>query len=98
MLTDSPAAPHVANLARDNRHILRPRPLTVDAAHLAKLLGVGVRSIRTWDYSGKIPRPLALGGRRVWYLPEVRSWLANGAPSREEWEARKAARRNARHR
>lgn len=70
--------------------------LTVDAAALAKLLGVGVRTVRTLDYAGKLPRSLRLGARVVWYLPEIRAWLANGAPPREEWEAIREARRRRR--
>lgn len=72
--------------------------LAVDAAELAKLLGVGVRTVRTLDYAGKLPRSVRLGARVVWYLPEIRAWLATGAPPRAEWEALRAARRNRKRR
>jgi predicted DNA-binding transcriptional regulator AlpA len=69
----------------------RLSPLVVDAARLAKLLGVGLRSVRTWDAAGKLPRPIKLGVRTVWVLAEIRAWLAAGAPDRETWEGHKRA-------
>lgn len=69
--------------------------LAVDAEELGLLLDCGVRSVRTWDYAGKLPRPVELGARRLWYLPEIRAWLRAGAPSREAWEImRKQKRKN----
>jgi predicted DNA-binding transcriptional regulator AlpA len=60
-----------------------------DAKALAVLLGgVGLRSIRTWDAAGKLPRPIKVGGRVMWRLDEIRRWLAAGAPARAEWEVR----------
>ncbi len=68
-------------------------PLVVDARRLAKLLGAGVRTVRTWDAAGKLPSPVRLGGKVVWRADEIRDWLAAGAPRREEWQARRAAAR-----
>jgi predicted DNA-binding transcriptional regulator AlpA len=68
-------------------------PLAVDAKRLAQLLSAGVRTIRTWDAAGKLPKPFKLGGRTLWYLPEIRAWLRAGAPHRERWEVMKTARR-----
>lgn len=67
-------------------------PLVVDAKRLAKLLCVGLRTIRTLDAAGKIPRPIRLAGVR-WRVREIRAWLEAGAPNRDEWEARIAASR-----
>lgn len=68
-------------------------PLVVDARRLAKLLCAGIRTVRTWDAAGRLPKPLRIGGRVVWRVDEIRAWLAAGAPNRDEWEARKAASR-----
>lgn len=68
-------------------------PLVADAARLARLLCCGVRTVRTWDAAGKLPAPLRIGGRVVWSVAEIRAWLAAGAPSRDEWAARHAARK-----
>jgi predicted DNA-binding transcriptional regulator AlpA len=69
--------------------------MVADAECLAELLGLGVRTIRTMDAAGKLPRPLKLGARTVWIIREVREWLAaarNGIPpDRREWEALRAA-------
>ena len=63
----------------------------LDAERLARMLsGVGVRTIRTWDAAGKLPRPVKIGGRTLWYVREVHAWLAAGSPDRATWEAMKA--------
>jgi predicted DNA-binding transcriptional regulator AlpA len=77
------------NPARSTTRRRRSPRLVADAKYLARLLGVGVRSLRTWDYSGKIPAPIKLGARTVWVISEIRAWLAAGAPNRAVWEARK---------
>jgi hypothetical protein len=85
---DTPAPTHPPT----RRKCRRLSPLVADAKRLARLLGVGVRSIRTWDYAGKLPRPIKLGTRTVWVLggeSGIRAWLTAGAPPRQEWEARK---------
>jgi prophage regulatory protein len=68
-------------------------PLVADAKGLAKLLGLGVRTIRTHDAAGKLPQPVKLGGRVVWRLDEIRAWLDAGAPDRATWAALRAARK-----
>ena len=74
-------------------HKRRPLPLVVDARRLARLLCAGIRTVRTWDAAGKLPKPIRIGGRVVWRVDEIRAWLDAGAPNRDEWEARKAASR-----
>ena len=69
-------------------------PLTVDAKRLARLLGQSLRTIRTWDASGKLPQPLRIGGRVVWRLEEINAWLEAGAPRRTEWNAIRKQQRN----
>ena len=67
-------------------------PLLIDAKLLAKLLSVGLRTVRAMDASGKLPQPLRIGGRVVWRLEEIRAWIDAGALLRAEWNARKASR------
>ena len=67
-------------------------PHVDDARRLAVLLGVGVRTVRTWDAAGRLPAPVRIGGRVVWRIDEVRTWLYAGAPDRDTWAARRAAR------
>jgi predicted DNA-binding transcriptional regulator AlpA len=62
-------------------------PLAVDASRLAAMLSVSLRTIRSLDASGRIPRGIVLGGRRkVWSLESIKRWLAEGAPSRKDFE------------
>ena len=70
-----------------------PAPLLADAKHLAALLSIGLRTLRTHDRAGKLPQPLRIGGRVVWRLEEIRAWLNAGAPDRKTWNARRAARK-----
>jgi len=67
----------------------RLKPLVVDAKLLARLLTCSVRTVRTLDTLGKLPKALRIGGRVVWRVSEIREWLAAGAPDRDTWEARK---------
>ena len=66
-------------------------PLVVDARRLAKLLCVGLRTIRAWDAAGKLPVHVRISGRVLWRVDEIRAWLGAGAPDRSTWEARKGA-------
>ena len=87
-----PFGPPVA-LKIDPATLTDELPLVVDARRLAKLLGAGLRSVRSWDAAGKLPAPIHIGGKVVWRLDEIRDWLAAGAPRRDEWQARRAAAR-----
>lgn len=69
-----------------------PSPLLVNAADLAKLLGIGLRTLRSHDSAGKLPRPVRIGGAVRWHLDEIRGWIDAGCPCRATWEARRAAR------
>jgi predicted DNA-binding transcriptional regulator AlpA len=71
-----------------------PAPLAVDAKGLAKRLELSVRTIRTMDTAGKLPRPIRLNGHSVrWPIGEIKDWLNAGAPDRRTWEALKRERR-----
>ncbi len=73
--------------------VAAPVPLAVDAKGLTALLPVGLRTVRTWDAAGKLPRPVRIGGRVVWLVSEIRAWLDAGAPPRDVWERTRAARK-----
>jgi predicted DNA-binding transcriptional regulator AlpA len=61
-------------------------PLVADAKRLARLLGCGLRTVRSWNAAGRLPAPIRIGGRVVWRVSEIRAWLSVGAPDRETWE------------
>lgn len=58
----------------------------IDAGQLADMLGLSVRTVRRLDSSGKLPRPLRIGGAVRWSLEEISSWMAAGCPDRQKWE------------
>lgn len=62
-------------------------PLAIDGDDLAPTLGISPRHVETLHASGRLPRPVWLGKRRLWVVDEIRSWLAAGAPPREQWDA-----------
>jgi predicted DNA-binding transcriptional regulator AlpA len=68
-----------------------PAPLLVDARELARLLGIGLRTLRSHDSAGRLPRPVRIGGSVRWRVAEIRLWLDAGAPDRETWERIRSA-------
>jgi prophage regulatory protein len=60
--------------------------IAVDANRLAELLGLSIRTIRRLDSSGKLPRPLRIGGAVRWRISEVNQWVDAGCPDRAEWD------------
>jgi predicted DNA-binding transcriptional regulator AlpA len=72
--------------------------LAVDADDLAGIMNLGVRTIRTLDSAGGLPRPVKLGSRRLWNVQELRSWMSAGCPDRTTWEKLRQERRQQRAR
>ena len=68
-------------------------PLVVDARRLAAMLCAGLRTIRTHDAAGRLPKPVRIGGKVLWPVAEINDWIRAGCPDRETWEARRAARK-----
>lgn len=63
--------------------------LAVDAKQLGAMLNLSVRTIRTMDAAGKLPRPIRLGHAVRWVIDGrtgIREWLEAGAPNRKAWE------------
>jgi predicted DNA-binding transcriptional regulator AlpA len=83
--------PSTCRPARKRRRALRP--LAVDARRLAKLLCLGLRTVRSMDAAGRLPAAVRLNARKVWIVTEIRRWLAAGCPDRETWDVMKNATR-----
>ncbi len=66
-----------------------PIPLLVSARTASTMCDKSLRTWRTWDAAGWIPRPVRIGRSTLWRLDELQEWVAAGCPRREEWEARK---------
>jgi predicted DNA-binding transcriptional regulator AlpA len=57
-----------------------PKPLVpnrlLSAADLAELLSVPERTIRSWQFSGMLPKPIPLGKKLIRWRPgDIRAWL-----------------------
>jgi predicted DNA-binding transcriptional regulator AlpA len=64
-------------------------PLLLTARQVAFLLGKSLRTLRTWDALGLIPRPMRIGRSTLWSLEELRAWVNSGCACRSKWEASK---------
>ena len=59
--------------------------LLVSARRAATLCGKSLRTWRTWDAAGWVPRPVRIGRSTLWRVDELRAWVAAGCPRRERW-------------
>jgi predicted DNA-binding transcriptional regulator AlpA len=64
-------------------------PLLLTAKQAATMCGKSLRTWRSWDAAGWIPRPVRIGRSTLWREEELREWVTAGCPRRDEWEARK---------
>lgn len=64
-------------------------PLLLSAKAAAALCGVSLRTWRSWDAAGKIPRAIRIGRSTRWREDQLRAWVAADCPGRDEWESRK---------
>jgi len=67
----------------------RSSALLVTAKQAAKLCSKSLRTWRTWDSAGLIPRPVRIGRSTLWSVSDLTAWVAAGCPRRTEWEARR---------
>jgi predicted DNA-binding transcriptional regulator AlpA len=74
--------PRTGSVAKD------PQPLLLTARQAASMCGKSLRTWRTWDALGLVPRPVRIGRSTLWRADELRDWVAAGCPRRQEWEAR----------
>lgn len=60
------------------------------AAAAAKFVGLSKSYWVALDRRGLVPAPIRLGRTVIWMVPDLRSWMAAGMPSRDKWEQIKA--------
>ena len=66
--------------------------LGLSAKRTAALLGISERHLWKLHSAGRVPRPFKLGRAVRWNRAELVTWLESGAPTRDEWDRRKAVR------
>lgn len=62
-----------------------PNALLVNARQVAAMLGKSLRTLRSWDGAGRIPRPVRIGRSTLWRLDELQAWSRAGCPARSDW-------------
>lgn len=65
-----------------------PTMLLISARQAADMCGKSLRTWRTWDAAGWIPRPVRIGRSTLWRIDELQKWVDAGCPRRVEWETR----------
>lgn len=64
--------------------------IAISAKQLSQLLGVSLRQVWRLNATGKLPRPVRIGGSVRWNRAEMIRWFSEaGCPDRQTWEARK---------
>lgn len=58
--------------------------LPIPARKAAPMCGKSLRTWRTWDAAGWIPRPVRSGRSTLWRVVELRERVAAGCPRRAE--------------
>lgn len=61
-------------------------PLLLTARQAAALCGKSLRTWRSWDSAGVIPRPVRIRRCTLWRADELREWIEAGCPNRQLWE------------
>ncbi len=67
--------------------------LAISAKELAELLNVSLRQVWRLTASGRLPKPMRIGGSVRWSREEILLWFRSGCPDREAWEAAKEVHR-----
>lgn len=67
----------------------KPEQLGLSAKQTAVLLGISQRHLWKLHAGERVPEPIKLGRIVRWNRAELLAWMDAGAPSRDEWEARK---------
>jgi predicted DNA-binding transcriptional regulator AlpA len=63
--------------------------LMMSARAIAAMLGVSIRQVWRLNATGKLPRPIRLGGSVKWKKTEIMKWFDNDCPDRQTWDAMK---------
>lgn len=59
--------------------------LLVDSNEVAKLLKVSARTVWTMQNSGNMPKPIRFGRAVRWGYAEIKAWVDEGCPPKDEW-------------
>ena len=60
----------------------------LDAKAVAEMLSLSKRTIFRINGSGKMPRPVRIGGSIRWIESQISEWISLGCPDRQTFEIR----------
>jgi len=60
--------------------------LLLTALEAAATCRASVRTWRSWDAAGRVPRAIRIGPAKLWRPEELVDWIAAGCPPRSSWE------------
>ena len=63
--------------------------LLASAKQAAAMCGKSLRTWRSWDAAGWIPKPVRIARSTLWRVDELRDRVKAGCPRRDKWEARR---------
>ncbi|MCP4640084.1 MAG: helix-turn-helix domain-containing protein [bacterium] len=52
----------------------------LDVNQVSQLMNCSVRTIRRWSDTGRMPRPVRIGGLVRWARADLERWVADGCP------------------
>jgi excisionase family DNA binding protein len=58
----------------------------IDAAEVARRLGLSVRTVRVLQATGRMPAPIRIGRRVRWQEVVISAWIAAGCPDCRNWK------------
>lgn len=64
----APSSKSVNSLSPSAKHLL-------SAKEVARVLGIGERTVWRHRQAGQLPPPLIVGGRTLWHRPDIEEWI-----------------------
>jgi prophage regulatory protein len=65
----------------------------ITAKKLSEILSTSIRSVWRLRASGRLPKPVVIGGSIRWSLSDIELWIELGTPTQTEFEGIKANRK-----
>ena len=79
---------------KEKPNSVNSQSIAISAKQLSRLLGVSLRQVWRLNATGKLPRPIRIGGSVRWNRAEVIRWFSEaGCPDRQTWEAMEGIKR-----
>jgi len=63
----------------------------ISAREVSKILSIAIRTVWRLRSSGKLPKPIKIGGALRWRLSDINLWIELECPSMKQFEYRKTS-------